>query len=484
MNPTNSLKDKDTGTEHSSGKMLVNPYTLSFPKKDERAFRDKYFAESLWQFRLAFFLVALLYAAFGFLDTIIVPEYRREFFFIRFAVVIPFLTSVIVLSYFSFFRKVWQQLLMFSFMLGGFGIVVMLAMAPGNYAYYGGLMLVLFAGYFFIKLRFLLASIAGWSLLIIYNAAAIFFSDAPGELIINNNFFFIAANVIGMMAAYNIEFFTRRDYYLNKQLDTRQLEITEANKNLEQKVQERTIQLQKAKERAEQSDKLKSAFLANMSHEIRTPMNAILGFSQLLPEIDDNEQRNQLLRIINENGNHLLELINDIIDLSRIEAGMMPLNCKNFDVNELLSEVAENFAHSAKINNGKVKMNLRAKLPVQHNHLISDRTRIKQVLINLMSNAIKFTETGTIEFGCSITEHKLLFFVKDPGIGIEQEEQKVIFDRFMQVTVDHQPENEGQGLGLAISKAIVNHLGGKIWVESIPDKGSTFSFTIPKQQDV
>lgn len=484
MSSTNSLKDNSTGTEHSSGKMLLNPYTLSFPKRDERAFRNKYFTNSLWQFRLAFFLVALLYAAFGFLDTIIVPEYRREFFFIRFAMVIPVLTSVIILSYFAVFRKVWQQLLMFSFILGGVGIVVMLAMAPGNYAYYGGLMLVLFAGYFFIKLRFLLASIAGWSLLIIYNAAAIFFSDAPGELIINNNFFFIAANVIGMMAAYNIEYFTRRDYYLNKKLDARQLEITEANKNLEQKVQERTIQLQKAKERAEQSDKLKSAFLANMSHEIRTPMNAILGFSQLLPEIDDDKQRNQLLRIINENGNQLLELINDIIDLSRIEAGMMPLNRKGFDLNELLSEVAENFAHSDKIAKGKVRINLQARLPAQHAQLVSDRTRIRQVLINLMNNAIKYTETGTIELGCRINEHKLLFFVKDEGIGIVKERQEVIFDRFMQGTVDHQPETEGQGLGLAISKAIVNHLGGEIRVESIPNEGSTFSFTIPMQQDL
>ncbi len=474
--------DNSTINKHNGGKMLINPYTLSFPKRHERAFRDNYFDDSLWQFRIAFFLVALLYGAFGFLDTIIVPEYRREFFFIRFGVVIPVLTSVIILSYFPFFRKVWQFLLMFSFMLGGVGISVMLAMAPGNYAYYGGLMLVLFAGYFFIKLRFLIASIAGWSLLLIYNAGAIFFSDAPGELIINNNFFFLSANIIGMMAAYNIEFLTRRDYYLNKKLDARQLEIAEANRNLEQKVKERTAQLQEAKERAEQSDKLKSAFLANMSHEIRTPMNAILGFSQLLPEIDDVQQRDQLLEIINENGNHLLELINDIIDLSKIEAGMMPLNIKAFDVNALLSEVAANFNRHEKIAKGIVTIKPPNKIPAQHAIIASDRTRLKQVLINLMSNAIKFTDRGTIEFGCNLNEHKLLFFVKDPGIGIHPDKQKVIFDRFMQAVVDHQPDIEGQGLGLAISKAIVHLLGGEIWVESIPHEGSTFSFTTPLQQ--
>ena len=470
---------KNTDKKQNVGRMLINPYTLSFPKRHERAFRDKYFADSLWQFRIAFFLVALLYAAFGFLDTIIVPEYRQEFFFIRFSVVIPVLTSVIILSYFPFFRKAWQFLLMFSFMLGGVGITVMLAMAPGNYAYYGGLMLVLFAGYFFIKLRFLMASVAGWGLLLIYNTGAIFFSDAPGELIINNNYFFISANIIGMMGAYNIEFLTRRDYYLNKKLDARQHEIAEANRNLEQKIQERTGQLQEAKERAEQSDKLKSAFLANMSHEIRTPMNAILGFAELLPEIDDVKQRDQLLEIISENGNHLLELINDIIDLSKIESGMMPLNMKAFDVNALLSEVATNFAQNEKITNGLVKIKPPAALSGEHNLVSSDRTRLKQVLINLMTNAIKFTKAGTIEFGCILNGHKLLFYVKDPGIGIEPEKQKVIFDRFMQATVDHQPEIEGQGLGLAISKAIVNHLGGEIWVESTPNIGSTFSFSVP-----
>jgi signal transduction histidine kinase len=352
-------------------------------------------------------------------------------------------------------------------------------MAPGNYAYYGGLMLVLFAGYFFIKLRFLMASVAGWSLLLIYNAGAVFFSDAPGELIINNNFFFISANIIGMMGAYNIEFLTRRDYYLNKKLDARQQEIAEANRNLEQKIQERTAQLREAKEHAEQSDKLKSAFLANMSHEIRTPMNAILGFAQLLPEIDDMKQRDQLLDIINENGNHLLELINDIIDLSKIESGMMPLNMKAFDVNALLSEVVTGFAQNKKISNGLVTIKTPSTLTSEQTLVYSDRIRLKQVLINLMSNAIKFTKKGTIEFGCNLNEHNLLFYVKDSGIGIEPEKQKVIFDRFMQATVDHQPEIEGQGLGLAISKAIVHHLGGEIWVESTPSEGSTFSFSIP-----
>lgn len=458
--------------------MLLNPYTLSFPPRHERTFREKYFADSLWQFRLAFFLVALLYALFGFLDSIIVPEYRKEFFFIRFAVVIPVLTSVIILSYFSFFKKVWQLLLLFSFMVGGIGIIIMLAQAPDNYAYYGGLMLVLFAGYFFIKLRFLMASIAGWSLLIIYNVAAIFFSDAAAELIINNNFFFIAANVIGMMAAYNIESLTRRDFYLNKKLDDRQLEITEANRNLEIKVKERTNQLQKAKERAEQSDKLKSAFLANMSHEIRTPMNGILGFAELLKEpLLSNEQQQKYVEIIEKSGERMLNIINDIVDISRIEAGLMDITLKESDVNEQLDYIYKFFNPQVKTKGMQLKPPVL--LLTGKSVIVTDREKLFAILTNLVKNAIKYSNEGSVEFGCIEKQSKLEFFVRDTGIGIPRDRQHAIFERFIQADIEDRDARQGAGLGLAISKAYVEMLGGNIWVESEMDKGSVFYFTLP-----
>ncbi len=458
--------------------MLLNPYTLSFPKRHERTFRDKYFADSLWQFRLAFFLVALLYAAFGFLDTIIVSEYRKEFFFIRFVVAVPVLTSVIILSYFSFFRKIWQLLLFFSFVLGGVGIIIMLALAPGNYAYYGGLMLVIFAGYFFIKLRFLMASIAGWSLLIIYNVAAIFFSDVAGELIINNNFFFIAANTIGMMAAYNIESLTRRDYYLNKKLDARQMEITEANKNLEHKVQDRTNQLQKAKERAEQSDKLKSAFLANMSHEIRTPMNGILGFAELLkePRLSD-EQQHKYIGIIEKSGERMLNIINDIVDISRIEAGLMDVTLKESNINEQLDYIYTFFKPQVKAKG--MQFRPPGLLPDEKAIVVTDREKLFAILTNLVKNAIKYSNEGTIEFGCGENGSALKFFVRDTGIGIPKDRQHAIFDRFVQADIEDRDARQGAGLGLAISKAYAEMLGGEIWVESEKGKGSSFYFTIP-----
>ncbi len=291
---------------------------------------------------------------------------------------------------------------------------------------------------------------------------------------INNNFFYVSANIIGMTAAYNIEYYVRRKFILSKQLDARQSEIEEANRTLENKVSERTSQLQEAKERAEQSDRLKSAFLANMSHEIRTPMNAILGFTRLLPDVDDEETRKKFLAIIDENGTHLLSLIDDIVDLSRIEAGVLTLSKRPFSVNELLNEVVASFSNDDKVKSMQLHILLQ-KIPGEEDLAIqADRTRIKQVLINLMSNAIKFTDRGYVELACSAGEQELLFSVKDTGVGIKKDKQKVIFDRFMQSVVDHQPKHKGSGLGLSLTKALVELLGATFGSKVYRVKGLRF----------
>ncbi len=474
--------NKKKSDPYGLGDMKINPYTLSFDKSFEKDFLEKYFADSLWQFRAALLLLVVMYGVFGLLDNLIVPDYREAFLVIRFGIVIPLLLTVFVLSFFDFFRNIWQTLLGVAFVAAGMGITAMLVIAPENYAYYGGMMLVFFAGYFFIKLRFFYATIAGWTTLVFYNIGAIFFTDVYPELIINNNFFYFSANVIGMIAAYNIEYFTRRDYFQNKQLDASKAEIKETNINLEKKVEERTEQLKDAKERAEQSDKLKSAFLANMSHEIRTPMNGILGFAQLLRQTDDQEEQNEFLDIIDENGQYLLSLINDIVDLSKIEVGMLQTNPSEFAINSLMEEVLESFSNEDKVKEGRMEMQLRKGFQDGDDLILADRKRLKQILINLVSNAIKFTHEGTVEAGYSLFGKEVLFFVRDTGIGIEEDKKLFIFDRFMQVTQNHQPTSHGSGLGLAISKAFVHLMGGEIWVESIPEEGSVFYFTLPYQK--
>lgn len=296
--------------------MNFNRLTLAFPEKDEALFREKYFHDSINLFRISFVLVTLLYAVFGFLDTLTVPEYAGLFHAIRYFIIVPLLCLVLLISFTPVFRKVWQLLLLISSVAGGAGISIMTMLAPDNYAYYAGLMLVFSASYFFIKLRFLMATLAGWTILLIYNLGAVCYADTPWHVLLSNNFFFVSANLIGMFAAYSIEFYARRNYFLNQKLDQEKLLIEEYNRNLGQQVIERTSELIKAKEKAEESDRLKSAFLANMSHEIRTPMNGILGFADLLKQPDlEGGKMHEYLEIIEKSGARMLNIINDIVDI-------------------------------------------------------------------------------------------------------------------------------------------------------------------------
>ena len=244
----------------------------------------------------------------------------------------------------------------------------------------------------------------------------------------------------------------------------------------ELKNSEETLKI--AKEHAEESDLLKSAFLANMSHEIRTPMNGILGFAQLLkePNLTYGEQK-QFLGIIEKSGARMLNIINAIVSISKIESGQMEISISETNVNEQMDFVY-NFFKPVVEGNG---MQLIAKnaLPSKEAIIKSDCEKIYAILTNLIGNATKFTQTGSIEFGYEKKGKYLEFFVKDTGVGIADEKKGIIFERFRQGSESMTRSYEGAGLGLSISKAYVEMLGGKIWVESELGNGSTFYFTIP-----
>lgn len=232
------------------------------------------------------------------------------------------------------------------------------------------------------------------------------------------------------------------------------------------------------KERAEASDKLKSAFLANMSHEIRTPMNAICGFSNLLLEGSiPNEQKKEFVEIINLNSQQLLGIINDIIDISKIESGQITISKAKFSVNTLLREQKAAFNQTARIRGLELKCTMG--LPDSKSVIFTDEVKLAQILNNLIFNAIKFTKEGSIEIGYKQKEKHLEFYVLDTGIGIEPDQHKTIFKRFQQVDNATNSSRKGTGLGLPISKAFVEMLGGKIWLSSSPNAGSCFYFTIP-----
>ncbi len=241
--------------------------------------------------------------------------------------------------------------------------------------------------------------------------------------------------------------------------------------------------LQKEKEKAEESDRLKTAFLANMSHEIRTPMNGILGFADLLKRSElTYQERLEYILIIEESGKRMLNMINDIISISKIESGVVDVTISNTNLNEHIDYIQTFFSPVAKTKN--IILKKYKDLSDKDAVIESDHEKIYAILINLVNNALKFTIEGTVEFGYKVKKENIEFFVRDTGTGIKQEHRKLIFERFRQGSESLTRNYEGTGLGLSISKAYVEMLGGKIWVESEFDTGSTFYFTIPSRKGI
>jgi len=248
-----------------------------------------------------------------------------------------------------------------------------------------------------------------------------------------------------------------------------------------------TLELIEAKEKAEESDRLKSAFLANMSHEIRTPMNGILGFAELLKTPDlTGDQQQDYIQIIERSGTRMLNIINDIVDISKIESGQMKVSNSETVINEQTEFLYTFF--KPEIENKGLNFILKNGLSNNDCKIITDREKLYAILTNLIKNAIKYTFKGSIEFGYVVKQYPLKgsdlslvleFFVKDTGLGIPSDRLHAIFDRFVQADIADKMALQGAGLGLSISKAYVEMLGGEVWVESENTKGSVFYFTIP-----
>jgi PAS domain S-box-containing protein len=243
------------------------------------------------------------------------------------------------------------------------------------------------------------------------------------------------------------------------------------------------LEIIKAKEKAEESDRLKSAFLANMSHEIRTPLNTIIGFTDLLQKRSfDNDRLQAYLKIMNQNGHGLLNIINDILELSKIDAGVIQLKNEPFLLRELIDQVTGSFEGMIR-GNENLKFETKVEGKVLDLNLVGDKNRIIQVLNNLMSNAVKFTKEGSITLQVDRSGGELWFSVEDTGIGISQEDQSAIFDRFTRIEDKKKSVMaQGTGLGLAITKTLVELMGGEIQVKSELFKGSRFSFYIPVKE--
>jgi signal transduction histidine kinase len=276
---------------------------------------------------------------------------------------------------------------------------------------------------------------------------------------------------------------TERKQAQQLQKDNEELIIAKEKAEISEKIsREYSKELIKAKEKAEESDKFKTAFINNMSHEIRTPMNAIIGFSTMLGKAGlTAEKQKRFTEIIINNSNQLMSIVKEVLTISSIQTKQEKITIQKVCMNNIIEDLNEVF----KIQASDKKISIYAKHPLndKQSEIYTDKTKITQILTNLLTNAIKYTHKGFVEFGYAVVETLIQFYVKDTGIGIPLEIQQKIFERFRQAETGLSRHYGGTGLGLSISKGFVELLGGKIWVESKPEKGSTFYFSLPYKKE-
>ena len=268
---------------------------------------------------------------------------------------------------------------------------------------------------------------------------------------------------------------------LKVQVNARTRELRQINQEMEQRIKLRTAELANAMEKAQDADRIKSAFLATMSHELRTPLNSIIGFTGIILQgivgpLND-EQKKQL-NMVRGSAQHLLSLINDVLDLSKIEAGQLQIAYESFDFRSTIVKAVE----SARPLAGKKGLELTCAVSPKIETINSDRRRVEQILLNLISNAIKFTEKGSVKIECEPEGDNVTIRVVDTGIGIKTEDLETLFQAFRQIDSGMTRKYEGTGLGLSISKRLVELMGGQIRVTSMWGDGSTFSFSLPKER--
>ena len=288
--------------------------------------------------------------------------------------------------------------------------------------------------------------------------------DLKDSVLLLQNFLFVSSATIMIL------------YAASNERKQAQLLLEQQANQLKQSIHD----LSEARIKAEESDRLKSAFLANMSHEVRTPMNVIMGVSELLetPSLPENKKK-EFTEMIRERGNHLLAVLNDVIQMSKIEAGIIENTNVNTNIQDLFEKLVTTFKIETEWTKKNISFVIINELKGTGNNVITDPTHLEQVLTNLISNALKFTSGGTIIIGCILNKNILKFSVRDTGIGIAKEKSDIIFRPFRQADETVHRKYGGSGLGLSICKGFVEQWGGKIWVESEVNIGTTFYFTMP-----
>ncbi len=497
------------------GQMKLHPVSLNYigyAADLEKPFLDFYNQNSLKHIRIALILGILIYGAFGILDAILLPDHKRLTWLIRYGVVCPATVVVISFSYYDAFQQIMQPILSFVIVMAGCGIIVMIVIAPPpvNYSYYAGLILIFLFGYTFMRLRFVWASLSGWILVILYEISATWLSQTPVPILVNNNFFFISANIIGMMACYSIEYHARRDFYLVTLLAEEQDKVKTVNFELEKRVSQRTRQLQEANESLEleiserkqaeqerirlegqlkQAEKMEAVgnLAAGVAHDLNNILNALTGYPDLLlMDLPKDSSMREPLKTIQNSGKRAAEVVQDLLTLSRRTIDDKKVVNLNRVLNDWLASpefmvLRENHAH----------VEVRTQLADDLLHVLGSSTHLQKIFMNLIGNAFeanlvkgeiivstenRYLDSSLFGFETIKSGEYAVLSVKDTGVGIAEKDLAHIFEPFF---TKKKLKLSSKGLGMAVVWSTVKELKGFTDVRSREGQGTVFDVYLP-----
>jgi signal transduction histidine kinase len=490
----------------------VNWLTLSFPKDLEKAFQDSYFQNSLRQVRIALLLSLIFYSVFGILDAWLVPEAKHKLWLIRYAIFAPYVIAVYLLSFSPNFKKYMQMSIAFGILIAGLGITVMILIAPypASHSYYAGLLLVFIYGYTFAKLRFVWASFAGWLIVLAYEIAAIWLSPTTIPIFVNNNFFFLSGNILGMIACYSIEFYSRRDFMQARLLKEEKKKVTKVNQELENRVQIRTSQLVKTnkeltqeivdRKRAEKdqrqleiqlrkSQKMEAigTLAGGVAHDLNNILSGIVSYPELLlMDVPQESPLRQPLLTIQESGLKAAAIVQDLLTLARRGVSVTEVT----NLNQLIEQYLKS-PENHKILEYHPGVKVETCLQPKIFNILGSPVHLSKTIMNLVSNAAEAMPSGgaihittenqyidrpikgydTVEEGDYVK-----LSVSDNGVGISPEVIDRIFEPFY---TKKTMGRSGTGLGMAVVWGTVKDHDGYIDVQSELGEGTAFTLYFP-----
>jgi signal transduction histidine kinase len=493
-------------------RIKLNLFPLSFSKEFEGAFQDYYYNGALSLVRLALVVGLFFYGIFGVLDAWLVPDAKQKLWFIRYIIIFPYVSAIFLFSFSCHFKKYMQLATASSVLVAGLGIIAMIVIAPypASYSYYAGLLLVFIYGYSFLKLRFMWASTTMWVIVIAYEIAAVWLSSTPIPTLINNNFFFLSGNMLGMFACYSIEYYSRRDFMQAHLLDAEKKKVTAVNLELETRVQQRTAQLEKTNQEMKQeiaerkkaeeerrsletqlrkSQRMEAigTLAGGVAHDLNNILSGLVSYPELiLMDLPDDSSLKEPIMTIQQSGQKAAAIVQDLLTLARRGVSVR----KVIDFNQVIEQYLNSPEHQ-KILEYHPSVDVIAHLKPDMLNIMGSPVHLSKTIMNLVSNAAEamlnggririVTETRYIDKSLkgydTVKEGDYVTLkVSDDGIGISPEDIDRIFEPFY---TKKTMGRSGTGLGMAVVWGTVKDHSGYIDIQSELGKGTAFTLYFP-----